>query len=113
MEILQPWSFAAIGIVCIVAVAVVAFFASVKAFELSLRSLGFPLLLFPFCSVWVWEAGQERADEEIYCDRLETASIGMQRYPEWREHTAAVMIAISCSRLSHFRCEAADMARYW
>jgi hypothetical protein len=30
-----------------------------------------------------------------------------------RARTAAVMIAISCSRLSHFRCDAADMARYW
>ena len=64
---------AAVGIVFIFAFTLIALFAGVKTFELSLRSLGFPLLLFSFCGVWVWEAGQKRADEEIYCDRLAIA----------------------------------------
>jgi hypothetical protein len=70
----------AVGIVFIVAFTLVAPFAGVKTFELSLRSLGFPFLLFPFCSMWVWEAGQKRADEEIYCDGLVITLADMERW---------------------------------
>src|SRR5262249_19757248 len=42
-------------------------------------------------------------------DCISRSGVGLRR----RAHTAAVMIAISCSRLSHFRCDAADMVRYW
>jgi len=47
----------AVGIVFFVAFTLVSFFAGIETFELSLRSLGFPFLLFPFCAEWVWEAG--------------------------------------------------------
>jgi hypothetical protein len=70
---------AAVRIVFIVAFTLVALFAGVKTFELSLRSLGFPFLFFPFCGVWIWEAGQKRAYEEIYCDRLEVALTDLER----------------------------------